>query len=51
MSRYTITLLKGERTDGEAVIGYDPPLRTFFLQGFESDDGSVLADGVISEAH
>lgn len=38
MSRYTITLLKGERTDGEAVIGYDPPLRTFFLQGFESDD-------------
>ena len=38
MSRYTITLLKGERTDGDAVIGYDPPLRTFFLQGFESDD-------------
>ncbi|VVT35222.1 hypothetical protein [Hoeflea sp. EC-HK425] len=38
MSRYTITLLKGERTDDEAVIGFDPPLRTFFLQGFEADD-------------
>ena len=38
MSRYTITLLKGDRTDDEAVIGYDPPLHTFSLQGFESDD-------------
>lgn len=38
MSRYTITLLKGERTDDEAVIGFDPPLRTFFLQGFDTDD-------------
>lgn len=37
MSRYTITLHKGERTDDEAVIGFDPPLRTYFLQGFESD--------------
>lgn len=38
MSRYTVTLLKGERTDDEAVIGFDPPLRTFFLQGFETED-------------
>ncbi|MGJ7042273.1 hypothetical protein J2Y63_005555 [Shinella sp. BE166] len=38
MSRYTITLHKGERTDDESVIGFDPPLRTHFLQGFESDD-------------
>lgn len=38
MSRYTITLHKGERTDDEAVIGFDPPLRTYFLQGFEADD-------------
>ncbi|WP_430442297.1 hypothetical protein [Shinella sp.] len=38
MSRYAVTLLKGERTDDKAVIGYDPPLRTFFLQGFETDD-------------
>ncbi|NGO66759.1 hypothetical protein G6N76_24195 [Rhizobium daejeonense] len=38
MSRYTISLHKGERTDDEAVIGFDPPLRTYFLQGFESDD-------------
>ena len=38
MSRYAVTLLKGERTDDEAVIGFDPPLRTFFLQGFETDD-------------
>lgn len=38
MSRYTISLAKGERTDDEAVLGFDPPLRTFFLQGFETDD-------------
>lgn len=38
MSRYAVTLLKGERTDDEAIVGFDPPLRTFFLQGFESDD-------------
>lgn len=29
---------RGERTDDEAVLGFDPPLRTFFLQGFEADD-------------
>ena len=38
MSRYTITLSKGERTDEEAVIGFDAPLLTYFLQGFETDD-------------
>jgi hypothetical protein len=38
MSRYKITLCQGERADKEAVIGFDPPLRTFFLQGFETDD-------------
>lgn len=37
MSRYPITLQKGEDFDDNAVIGYDPPLRTFFLQGFEID--------------
>ena len=35
MSRYTISLAKGERTDDEAVLGFDPPLRTFFLQGLD----------------
>lgn len=38
MSRYRIALAKGELTDDEAVIGFDPPLRTFFLQGYETDD-------------
>ena len=38
MSRYPITLSKGERSDDEAVIGFDAPLRTSFLQGFETDD-------------
>jgi hypothetical protein len=32
MSRYTIT-----------VIGYDPPLRTFFLQAFPDERGDDLA--------
>jgi hypothetical protein len=34
MSRYTITVTGQGRTDPEAVIGYDPPLRTYFLQAF-----------------
>lgn len=34
MSRYTITVTSEGRSDSDAVIGYDPPLRTFFLQAF-----------------
>lgn len=34
MSRYSIELDNKGRTDNEAVIGYDKPLRTFFLHGF-----------------
>ncbi|MBZ9709572.1 hypothetical protein LB543_22935 [Mesorhizobium sp. ESP7-2] len=38
MSRYTITVtgtVTGQgHSDPEAVIGYDPPLRTYFLQAF-----------------
>lgn len=38
MSRYTITVtgtVTGRgRSDPEAIIGYDPPLRTYFLQAF-----------------
>lgn len=38
MSRHTATVTKGSETDHQAVIGYDPPLRTFFLQAFPDDD-------------
>jgi hypothetical protein len=35
MSRYTIIVTgHGCRADPEAIIGYDPPLRTFFVQAF-----------------
>jgi hypothetical protein len=34
MSRYTITVTGKGRTDPDAIIGYDPPLRTLFLQAF-----------------
>lgn len=34
MSRFTITLVHGSSEDPEAVIGFDPPLQTYFLQGF-----------------
>ena len=34
MSRYTITVTGQGRSDPEAIIGYDPPLRTFFVQAF-----------------
>lgn len=35
MSRYVLTLRTDAATDDNAVIGYDPPLRTYFIQGFE----------------
>ncbi|MFA7504682.1 MAG: hypothetical protein WCZ28_08270 [Burkholderiaceae bacterium] len=34
MSRYAITISSPARTDDNATIGYDPPLRTYFLQAF-----------------
>ncbi|RUW45048.1 hypothetical protein EOA32_35130 [Mesorhizobium sp. M1A.F.Ca.ET.072.01.1.1] len=42
MSRYTITVIctvTGQlRSDPDAVIGYDPPLRTYFLQAFPHEE-------------
>lgn len=43
MSRYTITVTSTGRSDPDAVIGYDPPLRTFFLQAFPDESGDDLA--------
>lgn len=43
MSRYTITVTSNGRTDPDAVIGYDPPLRTFFLQALPYENGDDLA--------
>lgn len=34
MSRYTIIVTGQDRSDPETIIGYDPPLRTYFLQAF-----------------
>ncbi|MER8520601.1 hypothetical protein NKH56_14555 [Mesorhizobium sp. M1076] len=42
MSRYTITVtgtVTGQvRSDPDAAIGYDPPLRTYFLQAFPHEE-------------
>ncbi|RWC14613.1 MAG: hypothetical protein EOQ55_30760 [Mesorhizobium sp.] len=43
MSRYTITVTSDHRSDPNAVIGYDPPLRTLFLQAFPDESGEDLA--------
>jgi hypothetical protein len=44
MSRYAITVTSSDgRSDADATIGYDPPLRTFFLQAFADDSGDDLA--------
>ena len=43
MSRYTITVTRTGRSDTDAVIGYDPPLRTFFLQAFPDESSDDLA--------
>ena len=44
MSRYAITVTRQGRLDPDAVIGYDPPLRTYFLQAFphqETDEPAL----------
>jgi len=44
MSRYTITVNGSDsRSDPDATIGYDPALRTFFLQAFADDSGEDRA--------
>ena len=53
MSRYTVTVKTDEETDENAVIGYDPPLRTFFLQAFpdEETDEYALWFGTLLEQY
>ena len=44
MSRYTITVTKiaSRHADPDAVIGYDRPLQTFFLQAFPDEQDEDL---------
>jgi hypothetical protein len=44
MSRYTITVTRtlSRHVDPDAVIGYDRPLQTFFLQAFPDEAGEQL---------
>ena len=53
MSRYTVTVKTDGETDENAVIGYDPPWRTFFLQAFpdEETDEYALWFGTLLEQH
>ncbi|CAD7053692.1 integrase [Pseudorhizobium halotolerans] len=43
LSRYTVTVKADDDTDENAVIGYDPPLRTFFLQAFPDEQTDQYA--------
>lgn len=43
MGRYTIIVTRQGHSDPAAVIGYDPPLRTFFIQAFPDESGDDLA--------
>lgn len=38
MSRYSVTIRSEGIADDNAVIGYDPPLRTYFLHAFENPE-------------
>ncbi|MCY1667380.1 hypothetical protein [Rhizobium sp. SL86] len=38
MSRHTVTVKTDTEADEDAVIGYDPPLRTFFVQAFPNEE-------------
>ena len=37
MGRHTITVSGQSRSDPNVIIGYDPPLRTYFLQAFQHE--------------
>lgn len=53
MSRYTVEVKSVTKTDSEATIGYDRPLRTFFLQAFpdpETDEYALWL-GAFLEGH
>lgn len=52
MSRHIVTVTGQAQTDREAIIGYDPPLRTFFLQAFpdsETDACALWLGGILHE--
>ncbi|RWK68304.1 hypothetical protein [Mesorhizobium sp.] len=52
MSRYTVEITNGTATDAQGTIGYDPPLRTFFLQGFphpETDECALWLGAFLDE--
>lgn len=41
--RYSVTVKSAAKTDPEGVIGYDPPLRSFFLQAFPDPETDACA--------
>ncbi|GEO87240.1 hypothetical protein ASC75_19365 [Aminobacter sp. DSM 101952] len=47
--RHKITVTKGGKTDRHAVIGFDPPLRTFFLQAFMGKSREIWLGTVLEE--
>ncbi|MBD9524300.1 hypothetical protein IB262_30935 [Ensifer sp. ENS02] len=52
MSRYTVEVKSATKTDPEATIGYDRPLRTFFLQAFpdpETDEYALWLGAFLEE--
>jgi hypothetical protein len=52
MSRHIITVIGPIHADREAIIGYDPPLRTFFLQALpdpETDACALWLGGILHE--
>lgn len=52
MSRYTVEVKSPTATDPMATIGYDPPLRTFFLTAFadaETDRASLWLGAFLEE--
>jgi hypothetical protein len=43
------TVTDGAATDDEAIIGYDPPLRTFFLQAFMGKRNEIWHGALLEE--
>ena len=46
---YKVTVTQGKAKDAGAVIGYDPSLRTFFLQAFMNKRNEFWQGTVVEE--
>ena len=49
MSRFQVTVTNGSKCDTDGALGYDKPLRTFYLQGFIEKRNEIWLGAFLEE--